>query len=113
MKEAKNKKRQIGGLLLEALVLIFVFTSPGLASNFADNNGELTIRISPVEQIVFRDADSSSESLLQFISKIQIPPSEFATTVVDLFCFEITNESFSTSQSLYNTFYTHITASAP
>lgn len=108
----KNKTRQLGGLLLEALMLIFVFTCTWTESNFIDQytQGALTIRLAPVEQIAFRN----SEYLLRFISKIQISGGDFNTAIINLVCIEIGNtKGFSINQSLYNTFYTHTTANAP
>ena len=111
-----NKTRQIGGLLLEALMLVFVFAYSWTDAKAIDRNtkGELTISASPVEQLVFRDSDSASESLVQLASKAQLSDADFNNSVVDLPGLEIANsEELSISQTLYNTFYTNTTTNAP
>ena len=108
----RNKTRQLGGLLLEAVMLFFVFTYTWSESNFIDQytQGALNIRLAPVEQIAFRN----TEFLLRFISKIQISAGDFTTAVIGLVCLAIGDaKGFSINRSLYNTFYTHTTANAP
>jgi hypothetical protein len=116
MYRLNNKKRRIGGLLMEALVLIFVFSSAWSQTEFADQyeRGQLIVKTSPVEQIAFRDSDSYIKSLLDFISKVQISEGNFTPFTVDLPSLEIANTScLYISHSLYNSFYTHLTAKAP
>jgi hypothetical protein len=112
----RKKIRSVGGLLLEALMLLFIFTSSVSKTCHTDPHLKrgLVINAIPADQIAFRDSDSSSEILLNFVSKIQA--SDFYTSAVsiDLPAIELTNaEGFSVNPFLSNTFYTHITASAP
>lgn len=116
MNQFNNKKRRIGGLVLEVLVLIFVFSSSWSQTEFTDKNsrGQLIVKTSPVEQIAFCNSDFSLKSLLEFISKIQISHNSFSPVLVDLPARDIENRTvFSISPSLHNTFYIHLTAKAP
>ena len=115
MNNFSDKKRRIGGLLLEVLVLIFVFSSSWSQTEFAKKTkDEAILKASPVEQIAFRDSDSYVKSLLDFISKIQISGGGFTSVTIDLPALEIANTScLYIAHSLYNAFYTHLTAKAP
>ena len=115
MNNFSDKKRRIGGLLLEVLVLIFVFSSSWSQTEFAKKTkDEAILKASPVEQIAFRDSDSYIKSLLDFISKIQISGGGFTSFTIDLPALEIANTScLYISHSLYNAFYTHLTSKAP
>ncbi len=85
MNNFSDKKRRIGGLLLEVLVLIFVFSSSWSQTEFTKKAKDETIlKASPVEQIAFRDSDSYLKSLLDFISKIQISEGGFTFFTIDL-----------------------------
>jgi hypothetical protein len=115
MNNFSDKKRRIGGLLLEVLVLVFVFSSSWSHTEFAEKaKDESILTASPVEQIAFRDSDSYLKSLLDFISKIQISGGGFTFFTIDLPALELANTScLYISHSLYNSFYTHLTAKAP
>jgi hypothetical protein len=115
MNNFSENKRRIGGLLLEVLVLVFVFSGSWSQAEFAEKNeAETILKASPVEQIAFRDTDSYMKSLLDFISKIQISEGNFTPLTVDVFALEIANTScLYITHSLYNSFYTHLTAKAP
>ena len=115
MNNFNDKKRRIGGLLLEVLVLIFVFNSSWSQTEFTKKiNDEAVLKASPVEQIAFRDSDSYMKSLLDFMSKIQISEGGFTSFTIDLPELEIANTTcLYISHSLYNSFYTHLTAKAP
>jgi len=115
MNNFSDKQRRIGGLLLEVLVLVFVFSSSWSQTEFIKKAKDETIlKASPVEQIAFRDSDSYIKSLLDFISKIQISEGGFTFFTIDLPALEIANTScLYISHSLYNSFYTHLTAKAP
>ncbi len=116
MKQLTDQKRRIGGILLEALVLIFVFSSSFLQGGIVDKNlkNQLVIKISPVEQIAFRDSDSLSKSLLEFISKVQISLSDLNPLMVELPALVIESATFfAVNPSLYNTFYVCLSANAP
>ena len=115
MNNFSDKKRRIGGLLLEVLVLVFVFSSSWSHTEFAEKaKDESILTASPVEQIAFRDSDSHLKSLLDFISKIQISGGGFTFFTIDLPALELANTScLYISHSLYNSFYTHLTAKAP
>ena len=115
MNNFSDKKRRIGGLLLEVLVLVFVFSSSWSHTEFAKKDkDESILTASPVEQIAFRDSDSYLKSLLDFISKIQISGGGFTFFTIDLPALELANTScLYISHSLYNSFYTHLTAKAP
>ncbi len=112
----REKMRQVGGLLLEALMLVFVFTCSisDIPHTDRSSKGNLEISAIPADQIAFRDSDSSSEILLSFVSKIQAEDIYPPVNAIDLPSIKLaTTEEFSVNQFLYNTFYTHITASAP
>lgn len=115
MNNFSDQKRRIGGLLLEVLVLIFVFGSSWSQAEFTQKTrDEAILKASPVEQIAFRDSDSYIKSLLDFISKIQVSSGGVTSLTMDLPALEIANSScISISHSLYNSFYTHLTAKAP
>lgn len=116
MYQLNNKKRRIGGLLLEALVLVFVFSGAWSQAEFVDQSerGQLIVKTASIEQITFRDSDSYVKSLLDFISKVQMSAGNFAQFVVDLPSLEIANTScLYITHSLYNSFYIHLTAKAP
>lgn len=115
MGRLSENQRRFSGLFLEALVLIFVFgiSSPRLEAAKNDANGNI-LKAIPIEQIAFRDSDQSLKSLLDFTSKIQICSVGFTSFQVDLPTLEIANSSFLVvAHSLYNSFYTHVTAKAP
>jgi hypothetical protein len=115
MNNFSDNKRRIGGLLLEVLVLVFVFSGSWSQVEFPEKNeGDAFLMPSPVEQIAFRDTDSYMKSLLDFISKNQISAGNFTPLVVDVFALEIANTScLYITHSLYNSFYIHLTANAP
>ncbi len=116
MKRNHNVTKQVGGLLLEVLMIAFVFAHSWSDVAHIDKipQGKYTISASPAEEPVFRDSFSSSETLLQFISKIQFACSETISTLIDVQGIEIaTCESLLITQALYNTFYTNITINAP
>jgi hypothetical protein len=115
MSNFSDKQRRIGGLLLEALVLIFVFSSSWPHTEFAKNDtSDVVLSAAPIEQIAFRDSDSYLKSLLDFTSKIQITSVTFASFQIDLQALEIANSScLLVPHSLYNSFYTHLSAKAP
>jgi hypothetical protein len=116
MKQLSDQNRRIGGLFLEALVLIFVFSSSFLQSGFVDRNlrNQLVIKTSPVEQIAFRDPDLSSKSLLDFILKVQISNCDLIPHLVELPPLDIEGATFfAVNPSLYNTFYVYLSANAP
>ena len=115
MKGKKEKIRRIGGLLLEAVMIVFI-----LFSSFSDATGKDTSRCealilqeTPLEQIVFQDPNSG-ESLVPFFTKIQLADGEFIHVFVDQPGLEVARAiSFSIAQHTYNTFYKHITIHAP
>jgi hypothetical protein len=115
MYQLNNKERRVGGLLLEALVLIFVFSSAWSQTEFEDyNSGDLVVKTSPIEQIAFCDSDSAIKSLLDVIAKVQMLGGNFSEFVVDVAGFELINTScLYVAHSIYNSFYTHLTANAP
>ena len=110
-----TKERRIGGLLLEALVLIFVFSGTwSQPESDAISSGDLIVKTSPVEQIAFRDSDTYVKSLLDFVTKVQATPSNFSDFNIDVAELLVRNtDCLSVAHSLYNCFYTHLTANAP
>ncbi|HEX6226627.1 MAG TPA: hypothetical protein VFZ52_19535, partial [Chryseolinea sp.] len=115
MGNLSERKRRISGLFLEVLVLIFVFGSswPQLEAAKETTYG-IVLKAIPIEQIAFRDSDQSLKSLLDFTSKIQICSAGFTSFQIDLPTLEIANSScLVVPHSLYNSFYTHLTAKAP
>jgi|SRR5688572_4889600 len=111
-----EKTRQLAGLFLEALMLVFIFNFSWSEVNYADKHSENKLVFSAIQadEISFYDSDSSSESILNFLSKGQIYHSVYVNNCFDLFGISLTKaDGFSISHSLFNTFYTHITASAP
>jgi hypothetical protein len=115
MYRLNNKQRCVGGLLLEALVLIFVFGSACSQTEFEDfDRGALVVKTSPIEQIAFRDSDSYIKSLLDVIATVQMLGSNFSEFVVDVAGLEVINTNcLYVAHSLYNSYYTHLTAKAP
>lgn len=112
----KNQTRQAGGLLLEALMLIFVFTSSWSQFNYYDKHpeGDLVLSSLLTEQIAFFDSESSSEKLLSSVSKLHLIDAEITNTSFVISISPITGEeALLTHRSIYNTFYTHLTAKAP
>jgi hypothetical protein len=116
IRQKGKNKRQLGGLFLEAVMFLFLFAYSWTESTSIERatDGKLTIHAIPAEHFVFRDAGSSPETLIEFISKVQTTASEFASIAFDIFSTEILNsEALIVSASLFNTFYTHLTANAP
>lgn len=115
MNQLSDHTRRLGGLLLEVLVLVFVFSGACLDIELFDNDkGSLTVRASPVQQIAFRDSNSSIKSLSESHGKVQNPHCHFTPFIIDFANQEIINASrFLITCSLYNTFYTHLTSQAP
>ena len=108
--------RQIGVLVLEALMVVFVFAYSWSHVSIVDKHaaGKLTISAAVEGQFVFRDSQSSSESLLADISKIQLSDGEFGSFIIDLHSLKLaTCDAFFVTPALYNTFYTNTTIHAP
>jgi hypothetical protein len=100
--------------LLEVLVLIFVFSSGCSQTQYEEyDKGDVVIKTSPIEQIAFRDSDLSVKSLLDVIAKVQLLGGNLSG-FVDVAGLEVINTScLYVAHSLYNSFYTHLTAKAP
>lgn len=112
----RNQVRQAGGLLLEALMLVFVFTSSWSQFDYYDrqSEGELVLSAQLTEQISFIDSESSSERLLNSVSKFHWFDMEIGKTAFVIPISQVANvEALLTNHSVYNTFYTHLTAKAP
>src|SRR5262245_53123185 len=112
MNQLSDHTRRLGGLLLEVLVLVFVFSGSFTDIELFDNDkGSLTVRASPVVQIAYREPNSSPRPLSVSHGKVQNPHSHFTPFITNR---EVINASrFLISASLYNTFYTHLTSQAP
>ncbi len=103
-------------LLLEVLMLAFIFTYSWTGAKDTDHHadGKLVISAAPVEQIVFRDSDSSTKTLLPTLSKSAPDDSELNRNIIDLASIEVlTCDALLIVASLYNTFYTTTTIGAP
>lgn len=112
----KNNTTRIGGLLLEALMIVFVVLNSWFPVTTTHSNpqGGSSLSVNPVEQLVFSDSHSSSESLLQIISKIQVLESEISLVAIDVPGLELSaSEALFVASALYNTFYTNTTINAP
>jgi hypothetical protein len=107
--------RRIGGLLLEVLVLVFVFSGSCLGVEiFNQQKRELTVKTAPVEQIAFREPTHSLKSHTECNGKTQNSHSHYTPFLVIFESRKIVNASaLSIGSSLYNIFYTHLTAQAP
>jgi hypothetical protein len=107
--------RRIGGLLLEVLVLVFVFSGSCLDIEvFNHYNRELTVKTAPVEQIAFRDPNHSLKSLTGCNDKVRSSHGHYTLFLAILESRKIKNApALFISSSLYNNFYTHLTAKAP
>jgi uncharacterized membrane protein len=112
----RNQIRQVGALLLEALMLVFVFTSSWSQFDYYDRHseGDLVLSALLTEQISFIDSESSSERLLNSVSKfhsidVEISKTSFVIPITQM----SSDEALLTNHSVYNTFYTHLTAKAP
>ncbi len=106
----------MGGILLEMLMLTFLFAYSWINVNVQERRSTegLTISVSPVDQLVFRDSDSSSELLLSTVSKTLFSYGDILNLVFDLPGLELsTNSALLVSHSLYNTFYTNTFIGAP
>lgn len=104
------------GLFLEALMLLFIFNFSWSEVDYTDKylNNELVFSVTEANETSFCDSDSPSDSIINFLSKLQISHIVSLANTLDLFGIRLSNvEEFSVSQSLFNTFYRHITASAP
>lgn len=116
MKLNKNNTKQIGVLLLEVLMVVLVFTYSwtNVKARDTQTHGGLSINAASAERVVFRNSHSSSESLLEVISKIQFSVVDFGSFLVDVPSMELaTCEAFLITPALYNTFYTYTTIKAP
>ena len=115
MKSKKEKVRRIGGLVLEAVMIVFI-----LSHSFSDASGKdfsrsgaLVLQETPLEQIIFQDPNSS-ESLVPFFTKIQAVDCEFIHVLMDQLGLKVARSiRFSIARHTYNTFYKHITIHAP
>lgn len=111
-----NNKRLMGGILLEVLMLTFLFAYSWTSVNVHERRSteELTFSVSPVDQLVFRDSDSSSESLLSSFSKTLFSYGEILNLLFNLPGLELsTNSALFVSHSLYNPFYANTFIGAP
>lgn len=115
MYRLNHKERRVGGLLLEALVLVFVFSSAWPQREFDQGDrGRLIVKASTVEHMVFRDSDSYVKSLLDYLDTAQILSGNFSESFVDVAGLEVKNtRCLDIALSLYNSFYIHLTAKAP
>lgn len=96
------------------LLFLFAYSWTESTSTERAADGKLTIRAIPAEHFVFRDSSSTPETLIAFIAKAQTTASEFSSVTFDIFSSEIFNsEALIIRASLFNTFYTHLTANAP
>jgi hypothetical protein len=115
MKSKKEKVRCIGGLVLEAVMIVFILSysfSDASGKDFS-RSGALVLQETPLEQIIFQDPNSS-ESLVPFFTKIQIADCEFIHVLADQLGLKVAKSfSFSVARHTYNTFYKHITIHAP
>lgn len=111
-----NNIKRLTGLFFEALMIVFLFSSSYSFSNSIQKpvKGQLTVHTSPAAQIVFSNSETSSEYLFQYISKSQIADAILSVATFDIALFELTNsEALLVAPSLFNTFYTHLSAKAP
>jgi hypothetical protein len=115
MNASREKMRRVGGLFLEALMLVFIFTcSWSDSTHNTQFHAEQIFTAIPIDQIAFRESDSSSETLLNFLSKFRVSDVDYLLTKRILIEISpLKTSSFFVSLSRYNSFYTHITASAP
>lgn len=114
MYRLNNKERRVWCLLLEALVLIFVFSNAWSQTEFDDQDRGSVVKTPPIEQMVFHDSDSYIKSLLDFAAKVHVAAGNFSEFVIDIAGLEVVNTScLYVAHSLYNSFYIHLTAKAP
>jgi len=107
--------RRIGGLLLEAVMIVFIlyYSFSDASGKDSSRSGVLILQETPLEQIIFQDPNSS-ESLVPFFTKIQMADCEFIHVFVAQQGLEAARSiSFSVGRHTYNTFYKHITIHAP
>jgi hypothetical protein len=113
MRIAKNKTRHVGRLMLDVIMLVFVFTFSLPDTNVIDDSteGQLTISASPLDQIVFGDL---STYLGHAINKIQFANNESSDVVINFPSDKTaTRVAFLISPPLDNTLYTNTTINAP
>jgi hypothetical protein len=111
----REKLRRIGGLVLESLMLVFIFTC-----SWTDLTHKKKLHTEPVfttisaDEVIFCESHSTSETLLNFLSKFRFTDFDCLTprpVLVEI--ISLKTSTFIASLSRYNSFYTHITASAP
>jgi hypothetical protein len=115
MRSKKEKIRRIGGLVLEAVMIVFIlsYSLSDASGKDSSRSGALILQETPLEQIVFQDPNCS-ESLVPFFTKIQVTDCEFIHVLIDQLGLKVTRTfSFSVAPHTYNTFYKHITIHAP
>lgn len=114
--ERDNNIKRLTGLFFETLMIVFLFSSSYSFSNSIQKpvKGQLTVHTSPVAQFVFSNSETSSEYLLQYISKFQISDAIVSVVTFDIALLEMTNsKALFITPSLFNTFYTYLSAKAP
>ena len=114
--EGDDNTKQLTGLFFTSLVIVFLFSSSYSFANSIQKpvKGQLTVQTSPTAQIIFSNAGTASESIFQCISKFQIADAILSVVNFDIISREVTNsDALFITPSLYNTFYTHLSAKAP
>lgn len=114
--ERDNNIKRLTGLFFEVLMIVFLFSSSYSFSNSIQKplQGQLTVHTSPAAQFVFSNSETSSEYFLQYISKFQISNAIVSVITFDIALLEMTNsKALLITPSLFNTFYTYLSAKAP
>jgi hypothetical protein len=114
--ERDNNIKRLTGRFFEVLMIVFLFSSSYSFSSAVQKplKGHLTVHTSPAAEIVFSHSDTSSEYLIQYVSKFQVSEAILSIVRFDFALLQLTNsEALFITPSLFNTFYTHLTAKAP
>lgn len=111
-----DNTKKLTGLFFTILMFAFLFYSSYSFSNSIQKSGsnQLTIQSSPAAEIVFSNAETSSESIFQSVSKFETAEAILSIIASDAIPLKITSsDGLRITPSLFNTFYTHISAKAP
>ncbi len=116
MSIAKDHIRQMGGILSELLMLIFIVATSWshVPHKAPAQNKEVVIAAAQAEDFAFIDSGSATEVLISFIAKAVFIGELFTSQVqVPINTFVPNQEHLQISPSLFNTFYTYVTTKAP
>lgn len=116
MSIANDHIRQMGGILSEILMLVFIVASSWshVPHKAPTQNHEVVIGAAQAEDFAFIDSGSATEILISFIAKASyIGEALTYQALAPVVTFTANQEQFQLSPSLFNTFYTYVSTKAP